>query len=224
VLCLQEIKAMQEQLPDEINPIDGYHAYFYSAEKKGYSGTAIYSKDEPISVSYGIGIEEHDNEGRVLTAEYEDFFLVNVYTPNVKPDLSRLPYREVWDAEFLEYLKHLEETKPVVVCGDLNVAHKEIDLARPKQNVGNAGFTDEERQGFTNIIEAGFIDTFRMFNENPEHYSWWSYRGGARDRNVGWRIDYFCASEALRENISDAFILPEVKGSDHCPVGLHLTF
>ena len=223
VLCLQEIKAMQEQLPDELNPIDNYFSYFNSADKKGYSGTAIYSKYEPLSVSYDLGYPEHDTEGRVITAEFLDFFLVNVYTPNVKPDLSRLTYRQEWDRDFLDHLRQLDETKPVVVCGDLNVAHNEIDLARPKQNVGNAGFTQEERQGFTNIVEAGFIDTFRMFNQNPDHYSWWSYRGGARQRNVGWRIDYFCVSESFKDQVSDAFILPEVMGSDHCPVGIHLT-
>jgi exodeoxyribonuclease-3 len=224
VLCLQEIKANQDQLPDELNPMEGYFAYFNSADKKGYSGTAIYSKIKPISVSYDLGYDEHDSEGRVITAEFEQFYLVNVYTPNAKSDLSRLVYREEWDSDFLSHLKELEKTKPVIVCGDLNVAHKEIDLARPKSNVGSAGFTEEERRGFSNIIDAGFIDTFRHFNQDPDHYSWWSYRGGARQRNVGWRIDYFCASKSIKDHLEHAFILPEVLGSDHCPVGLHVTF
>ncbi len=220
VLCLQEIKAFDHQLPQEINPMDKYHSYFYSAQKPGYSGTAIYSKIKPKDIREGIGIEEHDKEGRVLTAEFEEYFVVNVYTPNAKPDLARLAYRQIWDQEFLKYLKELEKTKPVIMCGDLNVAHKEIDLARPAANIGEAGFTDEERAGIQNILDSGFTDTFRHFHKAPDNYTWWSYRAGARPRNVGWRIDYFCASKALEKKLHDAYILSDIMGSDHCPVGL----
>lgn len=223
ILCLQEIKAFDHQLPKEINPLNNYHSYFYSAQRPGYSGTAIYSRIKPKNILIGIGKEEHDTEGRVLTAEYDNYFLVNVYTPNAKPDLSRLDYRQVWDQEFLKYVKDLEQTKPVIVCGDLNVAHNEIDLARPEANRGCTGFTDEERAGIQNLLDAGYTDTFRHFHKMPEQYSWWSYRGGARRRNVGWRIDYFCASNALQKNLQDAYILSDIMGSDHCPVGLKIT-
>ena len=220
VLCLQETKAREEQveLPLEFG---GYRSYWNSAEKAGYSGTAIFSKTEPLSVSYGLGIEEHDAEGRVLTAEYEGFYLVTVYTPNSKDGLTRLPYRQTWDAAFLAFCKELETRKPVVFCGDLNVAHAEIDLARPKANHKSAGFSDEERAGFDAMLEAGFVDSFRAENPGLEGaYSWWSYRGGARGRNVGWRLDYFNVSSDFKEKTRDPIIYNEVLGSDHCPVGL----
>ncbi|MCB1120900.1 MAG: exodeoxyribonuclease III [Verrucomicrobiae bacterium] len=220
VLCLQEIKAEEHQVE---YAFPGYHQYWNSAVKKGYSGTLIVSKTKPMSVTYGLGMEEHDQEGRIITAEYRDHFLVNVYTPNSQNELRRLDYRtQIWDRLFLEYLKQLEQTKPVITCGDFNVAHKEIDLKNPKTNTKNAGFTPEERAAFDNYIQAGFIDTFREFNQEPDQYSWWSYRMAARERNVGWRIDYFLISRALRKKLKHAFILPDVMGSDHCPVGIEL--
>jgi exodeoxyribonuclease-3 len=219
VICLQEIKANQEQvdflLPD-------YLQYWNSAQRPGYSGAAIFTKIKPLAAKNDLGIAEHDREGRVITMEFPDYFLVNVYTPNAKRDLSRLPYRIKWDADFLIYLKRLEEKKPVIFCGDLNVAHQEIDLTYPKRNVGNHGFTPEERAGFSNFITAGFIDTFREFHQEGGHYTWWSLMPGVRQKNVGWRIDYFCISTALRPRLQEAFILPEVIGSDHCPVGIVL--
>ncbi|MCB1219595.1 MAG: exodeoxyribonuclease III [Planctomycetales bacterium] len=221
MLCLQEIKAMPEQVPD----VDwgGYELFWNPAEKKGYSGTLIMTRQQPLNVLNGMGDPKHDNEGRVISAEFKDFWLVTVYTPNVKNDLSRLPYRhKEWDPHFLSHVKKLEEQKPVVFCGDLNVAHREIDLARPKQNVGSAGFTDEERAGMDNIVNAGFIDSFRHLNDEGGHYSWWSFRAGARERNVGWRIDYVCISQSLGKSLKRAYILPEVYGSDHCPVGIEL--
>ncbi|MDP7260685.1 MAG: exodeoxyribonuclease III [archaeon] len=220
ILCLQETKAHPEQV-DEI--LDDYHKFWNSAEKKGYSGTAIFSKEEPLSVTNGIGIEKHDKEGRVVNCEFDDYFLVNVYTPNAQNELARIDYRVDWDKAFLNYIKTLEETKPVITCGDFNVAHKAIDLARPKQNEGNAGYSEQERTGFDAYINAGFVDSFRIFNQEPENYSWWSYRAiGARDRNVGWRIDYFLVSEGLKDKVKSAFILNKVMGSDHCPVGIEL--
>ncbi|MFC4994924.1 exodeoxyribonuclease III [Rubritalea tangerina] len=222
ILCLQETKARAEQveLPLEFA---GYHQFWNAAEKAGYSGTLILSKDKPISVTNGIGIEEHDTEGRVITAEYPDFYLVTVYTPNAQNELKRLDYRMQWDKDFLAYCKDLESTKPVIFCGDLNVAHQEIDLARPKANRKSAGFSDQERAGFDNIVEAGFIDTFRHFHPDTEGaYSWWSYRAGARGKNVGWRIDYFCTSASLTPQLASAEILSDVLGSDHCPVTLTL--
>ena len=220
IFSLQETKANPDQV--EINT-PGYEQFWNSAEKKGYSGTLVFTKKEPISVSNGIGIKEHDNEGRVITLEYEKFFLVNVYTPNSKRELERLEYREKeWDVEFLKYLKNLEKTKPVIFCGDLNVAHKEIDLKNPKANVRNAGFTVEERKGFDNIVANGFIDTFRYFNKEGENYTWWSYMGGARFRNVGWRIDYFCISSSIEKNLKKAEIFPEIMGSGHCPVSIEI--
>ncbi len=219
ILCLQETKASPEQVELEL---PGYRQYWNSAEKKGYAGTVIISKTEPLSVKNGMGIAEHDREGRVIAAEYPDFFLVNVYTPNAKRDLSRLDYRIKWDIDFLKHLKKLEKKKPVIFCGDLNVAHTEIDLTNPKANVGNHGFTPEERAGFDNIVKKGFVDTFREFQKEGGHYTWWSQIGNARSRNVGWRIDYFCISAALRPRLKEAFILPEVTGSDHCPVGIVL--
>ncbi len=218
LFCVQETKLQEGQISLET---PGYVQYFNSAEKKGYSGTAIFSKKEPLNVVKGIGIEEHDKEGRVITLEFEDFYFATVYTPNSQDGLKRLAYRMQWETDFLAYLKKLEEKKPVVFCGDLNVAHKEIDLKNPKTNRKNAGFTDEERQKFTELLEAGFIDTFRYFYPDLEGaYSWWSYRFQARAKNAGWRIDYFLTSKSLEEKLEDAKIHTEVYGSDHCPVEL----
>lgn len=224
ILCLQETKAREEQveLPLEFG---SYKGYWNSAEKPGYSGTAIFTKEVPLSVTRGFGIEEHDGEGRVITAEYADFFLVNVYTVNAQDGLRRLPYRLEWDAAFRLYLGELAKGKgkPVIFCGDLNVAHEEIDLARPSANHKSAGFSDEERASFSELLESGFVDTFRHFYpEKTEAYSWWSYRGGARQRNVGWRIDYFGISPSLLPRLGAAAILPHVMGSDHCPVSIEL--
>jgi len=222
ILCIQETKAHPDQV--DIQLIEYPHHFWNAAEKKGYSGVAVFSKIEPKSVLYDLGIEKHDQEGRVLTLEFEKFYLVNVYTPNSKRGLERLEYRQKeWDKDFLKFVKKLEKKKPVVFCGDLNVAHKEIDLARPKDNKRNAGFTDEEREGFNNIIKAGYIDSFREFEKGEGHYTWWSNFNKARDRNIGWRIDYFCVSWKLQKNLKKAFILPEVMGSDHCPVGVEIT-
>lgn len=221
IVCLQETKARPEQVAEVTWPAD-YERFWNSAEKPGYSGTAIFTKAAPISVSCGIGIEDHDREGRVITAEYEKFHLVNVYVPNSKRELTRLPYRQAWDRDFLAYLKGLEAKKPVVWCGDLNVAHTELDLARPKGNEKNHGFTPEERAGFTAFVEGGFVDTFREFEAANGHYTWWSPMGGARNRNIGWRIDYFLVSKSLRPKLRRAFIEPHTMGSDHCPVGIEL--
>ena len=218
ILCLQEIKANKEQVDLKL---DSYpYQYWNSAEKKGYSGTSIFSKIKPINEMYGIGIEEHDQEGRVITLEFEDYYLVTVYTPNSKRELLRLEYRQRWDSDFLKFVKSLESKKPVIFCGDLNVAHKEIDLKNPKTNHRNPGFTDEERSSFDNIINAGFIDTFREFNNEGGHYTWWSYMFQARQKDIGWRIDYFCTSKSLKSNLKDAYILKDVLGSDHAPVVL----
>ncbi len=222
MFCMQETKMQQGQAEIDI-PL--YKEYWNSAEKKGYSGTAIFTKEEPISVSYGLGIEEHDKEGRVITAEYEHFYLVTCYTPNSKSELERLEYRQVWEDAFREFLQKLDEKKPVVLCGDLNVAHKEIDLKNPKTNRRSAGFTDEEREKFTELLDAGFIDTFRFLYPDQEGaYTWWSYFGKARERNTGWRIDYFVVSERLKDKIVRAEIHAEIMGSDHCPVLLELDF
>jgi exodeoxyribonuclease-3 len=222
VICLQETKAQDDQVRETLFDI-GYHVYSNSAVKKGYSGTAILSKTEPISVKADMGIEEHDQEGRVLAAEYDDYFVVTVYTPNSKQDLSRLEYRKKWDSDFLNYLLELGKTKPVFVCGDLNAAHKGIDLKNDKANYNNnAGYTQTEIDGINNLVENGFVDTFRHFYPETEKYSWWSSRAGARERNVGWRIDYFLASSVLMNKVKDAFILNEIEGSDHCPVGIDL--
>ena len=220
ILCLQETKARPEDV-EQLWPAT-YTTFWNSAEKKGYSGTVIFTKTRPLNVNLGIKIVEHDNEGRVLTAEYPDFFLVNVYVPNSKRELTRLAYRQEWDRDFLRYLKKLERKKPVIFCGDLNVAHTEIDLANPKTNVGNHGFTPEERAGFTALVKAGFIDTFREFEPAGGHYTWWSPMSNARARNVGWRIDYFLISAALRPRLKRAFIQDKILGSDHCPVGIEL--
>lgn len=216
VFCLQETKVQEGQVELDL---PGYHQYWNYAEKKGYSGTALFCKEEPISVACGIGVEEHDKEGRVITAEFEEYYVVTCYTPNSKDALARLDYRMEWEDAFLAYLKALEEKKPVVFCGDLNVAHKEIDLKNPKSNKKNAGFTDEERGKFSDLLAAGFVDTYRHFYPDTEGvYSWWSYRFSARAKNAGWRIDYFCVSEALKDRLADAKIHTEVLGSDHCPV------
>jgi exodeoxyribonuclease-3 len=220
ILCLQETKCTPEQV-EEVWPAD-YTVFWNSAVKKGYSGTAIFSKKRPLAVIPHIGISEHDNEGRVLTAEYDDFYLVNVYVPNSKRELTRLAYRQQWDRDFLAYLKKLEKKKPVIWCGDLNVAHTEIDLANPKANVRNHGFTPEERAGFDAVVKAGFIDTFREFERGGGHYTWWSPLAGARSRNVGWRIDYFLVSKSLRPRLKSAFIRSKILGSDHCPLGLEI--
>ncbi len=220
IFCVQETKLQEGQIDLELK---GYHQYWNYAVKKGYSGTAVFTKVEPISVTRGIDIEEHDQEGRVLTLEYEKFYLVNVYTPNSKRALERLPYRQVWEDDFRNYLVELDKIKPIVICGDLNVAHKEIDLKNDKTNHKNAGFTDEERKKMTLLLEAGFIDSFRHFYPDKEDmYSWWSYMGKARERNTGWRIDYFVVSDKLQSNIKDADIHMQQFGSDHCPVLLEM--
>ena len=220
IFCLQETKLQEGQIALDL---PGYQQYWNYAEKKGYSGTAVFTKTEPLSVSYGIGVEEHDHEGRVITLEFSDFYLVTVYTPNSQDGLARLDYRMKWEDDFLRYIKNLDEKKPVIYCGDLNVAHKEIDLKNPKTNRKNAGFTEEERAKFTALIKAGFIDTFRYLYPDLEGaYSWWSYRFRAREKNAGWRIDYFLVSEALQDAIKDALIYKDIFGSDHCPVGLIL--
>lgn len=220
IFCVQETKMQREQATFVF---DGYEEYWNSAEKKGYSGTAVFSKTKPLSVSYGLGIEEHDKEGRVITAEFQDFYLVNVYTPNAQRGLERLDYRMVWEDVFRRYVKELDEKKPVVICGDLNVAHNEIDLKNFKTNVGNAGFTYEERGKMTELLASGFVDSFRyLYPDKNGAYSWWSYMFKAREKNAGWRIDYFIVSEKLADRIEDAVIYPEVMGSDHCPVGLLL--
>jgi exodeoxyribonuclease-3 len=222
VLCLQEIKAKPEQVADTIWP-RGFEPHWNSAEKPGYAGTATFSKKRPVRHTTGIGAAEHDNEGRVVSLEYDDFFLVNVYTPNSQRELTRLDYRtREWEPAFRQYLKKLEKKKPVIVCGDLNVAHTEHDLANPKTNRKNAGFTDEERGEFQALIDAGFVDTFRLFTQGNGHYTWWSYMNNARPRNIGWRIDYFLVSAELVPRVKAARILPHVAGSDHCPVVLEL--
>lgn len=220
ILCLQETKCSPADV-EQLWPAH-YTTYWNSAEQKGYAGTAIFTKIRPLKVEPHVGIADHDREGRVLTAEYPDFFLVNVYVPNSKRDLSRLPYRQQWDADFLKFLKKLENKKPVIFCGDLNVAHTEIDLANPKANVHNHGFTIEERNGFTAFASAGFVDTFREFEKGGGHYTWWQVFGTARARNIGWRLDYFLISGSLRPRLKRAFLRPKVMGSDHCPVGIEL--
>jgi len=221
VLCLQETKCQ----PSDVAHVEwpaGYAAVFSAAVKKGYSGTGLISRVAPLRVTEGMGIEEHDQEGRTQTAEFEDFYLVNVYVPNAQNELRRLEYRQRWDVDFCKYLKKLERKKPVIFCGDLNVAHQEIDLARPKPNVGNPGFTVEERSAFDRFVTEGFVDTFREFEKGPDHYSWWTYRAGARGKNIGWRIDYFLTSKSFRPRVKRAWISPDVMGSDHCPVGIEI--
>ena len=224
IFCIQETKMQEAQLDENILEIfEGYNAYWNSAEKKGYSGTAIFTKQKPLNVTYGIGKEEHDKEGRVITLEFEKFYMVNIYTPNSKRELGRLDYRQLWEDEIRAYLLKLKENKPVVMCGDLNVAHEEIDLKNPKTNRKNAGFTDEERAKMTELLNAGFVDTYRYkYPEVEGKYSWWSYMFHAREKNAGWRIDYFIVSENLKDKIEDAKILDDIYGSDHCPVELDL--
>lgn len=224
IFCIQETKMQKDQIDDNMKRIfEGYYSYWNSAIKKGYSGTAVFSKTEPINVTYGIGIEEHDKEGRVITLEYEDFYLVNCYTPNSKRELERLEYRMIWENEFRNYLTSLNKIKPVILCGDLNVAHEEIDLKNPKTNRRNAGFTDEERKKMTELLKSGFTDSFRyLYPNKTECYSWWSYMGHAREKNVGWRIDYFIISKTIEDKVKDSYIYSNVMGSDHCPVGIEL--
>ena len=218
IFCIQETKCQPGQIDLQF---EGYKSYWNSAEKKGYSGTAIFTKVEPISIKYGIGIEEHDKEGRVITLEYKDFYIVNIYTPNSKRELERLEYRQIWEDEIRRYLLELKKIKPVIMCGDLNVAHEEIDLKNPKTNRGNAGFTDEEREKMTQLLKSGFIDSFRYLYPDKENaFTWWSYMGRAREKNVGWRIDYFIVSKGFEKNIKQVNIHSEIYGSDHCPVEL----
>lgn len=220
--CLQETKLQEGQIELDL---PGYHQYWCYAEKKGYSGTAIFTKHEPLSVSYNLGIAEHDTEGRCITLEYPEFYLVCVYTPNAQDGLKRIDYRMAWEDAFRAHLQALDKQKPVIVCGDMNVAHQEIDLKNPKSNVGNPGFSDEERGKFTELLAAGFTDTFRfLYPDLTGAYSWWSYRGNARANNTGWRIDYFLCSDRVRDRIEKAYIHPEITGSDHCPVGLDIRF
>ncbi len=221
IICLQETKATVDQVKEVVSALGDYHVYANEAEKKGYSGTAILTKHNPIAVTYYIGKGEHDNEGRITCAEFEAYYLVTVYVPNSGSELLRLSYRQTWDRDFLTYLKELEAHKPVVVCGDFNVAHKAIDLARPKENYNKAaGFMQEEIDGMDTYLNSGLVDTFRAVNNDEIKYSWWSYRAGARSKNIGWRIDYFLISESLLPKLKDAFILNDVMGSDHCPVGI----
>ena len=221
IFCLQEVKLSEGQLELET---EGYYQYWNYAEKKGYSGTALFTKEKPINVTYGINIDEHDHEGRVITAEYPDYYVVTVYVPNSQRELARIDYRMVWEKDFLLYIKGLEKRKPVIYCGDLNVAHKEIDLKNPDTNHMNAGFTDRERECFTKVLESGYIDSFRYFYpDKKEAYSWWSYMFKSRERNTGWRIDYFVVSEKLKDRLKDAKILADIQGSDHCPVELEIS-
>ena len=224
IFCIQETKMQEEQLEEKINTIfDGYKMYWNSAEKKGYSGTAIFSKKKPINIKYGIGIEEHDKEGRVITLEFEKFYMVNCYTPNSKRELERLDYRMIWEGDFRNYLLELNKKKPVILCGDLNVAHKEIDLKNPKTNRRNAGFTDEEREKMTELLNSGFVDSFRyLYPDKADKYTWWSYMFKAREKNAGWRIDYFIVSDNIKDKIKESYIFSEIMGSDHCPVGLDI--
>ena len=222
IFCIQETKMQEGQLELKL---DGYYQYWNSALKKGYSGTAVFSKEKPLNVTYGIGIEEHDKEGRIITAEYKKFYLVNCYTPNSKRELERLDYRQIWEDELRKYLNNLNKSKPVIYCGDLNVAHEEIDLKSPKTNHNNAGFTDEEREKLTSLLNSGFTDSFRyLYPEEKDAYTWWSYMMKSREKNIGWRIDYFITSNSIQRNIKDSKIHSEVFGSDHCPIELDIEF
>ena len=224
IFCIQETKMQEDQIDENIKEIfKEYNSYWNSAEKKGYSGTAIFTKLRPNAVTYGIGIEEHDKEGRVITLEFDNFFMINCYTPNSKRELERLDYRMIWEDEFRKYLLKLNEIKPVIVCGDLNVAHEEIDLKNPKTNRRNAGFTDEERNKMTELLNAGFVDTFRyLYPDKTDMYTWWSYMFKAREKNAGWRIDYFIVSKSIENKIKESYIYSDIMGSDHCPVGLDI--
>ena len=226
IFCIQETKMQEDQIDDKIREIfKGYNTYWNSAEKKGYSGTAIITKNIPLNIKFGIGIEEHDKEGRVITLEFDKFYMVNCYTPNSKRELERLDYRMVWEDAFRNYLLELNKKKPVIVCGDLNVAHKEIDLKNPKTNRKHAGFTDEERKKMTELLNTGFTDTFRyLYPDKTDTYTWWSYMFKAREKNAGWRIDYFIVSNSIKDKIKESYIYSEVMGSDHCPVGLDIDF
>lgn len=225
ILCLQETKAQDEEVAEALSRMEGYHKYYNSAERKGYSGVAVLSKKEPKNVTYDMGVAEHDNEGRIICAEYDDFYLVNVYVPNSGQKLERLDYRKGWDADFKNYLKNLEKTKPVILCGDLNVAHRPMDLKNDKSNYNKtAGYTQIEIDGMDNLLNAGFTDTFRHFHPDAVAYTYWSYRFKARERNVGWRIDYFLLSDALVEKVENVGILSEYYGSDHCPIQLEVQF
>ena len=226
IFCIQETKMQEDQIDDKIREIfKGYNTYWNSAEKKGYSGTAIITKNIPLNIKFGIGIEEHDKEGRVITLEFDKFYMVNCYTPNSKRELERLDYRMIWEDAFRNYLLELNKKKPVIVCGDLNVAHKEIDLKNPKTNRKNAGFTDEERKKMTELLNTGFTDTFRyLYPDKTDTYTWWSYMFKAREKNAGWRIDYFIVSNSIKDKIKESYIYSEVMGSDHCPVGLDIDF
>ena len=217
IFCMNESKVTLEQF--DFNP-KGYKMYLNPAKRKGYSGILIYTKKEPLNVAYGMSIEEHDQEGRMITLEYENFYLVSVYVPNVKRDLSRLEYRMIWEDDFKKYVKKLEKKKPVIICGDMNVAHEEIDIKNAKANRGNAGFTDEERDKMTKLLDSGFIDTYRYYNPDKEVYTWWSYLGHAREKNIGWRIDYFLVSKKIIKNVKNPMIYTDVMGSDHCPIGI----
>lgn len=219
IFCIQETKMQEGQL--DLSQ-EGYTVYLNSAVKKGYSGTAIWTKTKPISIKYGMDIEEHDQEGRIITLEFENFYMVNVYTPNSKRELERLEYRCIWESDFRNYLEELKKKKPVILCGDLNVAHKDLDVKNAKANYGNAGFTDEERREFENLLNLGYVDTFRKIYPDLEKFSWWSYFGKAREKNVGWRIDYFIISENISDNLKDAMIYDNILGSDHCPVGIEI--
>ena len=222
IFCVQETKCQEGQVNLEF---EGYQSFWNSAEKKGYSGTAIFTKIKPLSVKFGIGIEEHDKEGRVITLEFKDFYMANIYAPNSKRELERLDYRQIWEDEIRKYLLNLNKTKPVIMCGDLNVAHKEIDLKNPKTNTHNAGFTIEERNKMTELLNSGFIDTFRyLYPDKTDCYTWWSYMRKAREKNVGWRIDYFIVSDSIKNKIKEANIYQEIMGSDHCPIGLEIDF
>lgn len=217
IFCINESKVNIDQF--DFKP-EGYYMFLNPAEKKGYSGILVYSKIEPLNVTFGMGIEEHDHEGRMITLEYDDFYLVSVYVPNVKRDLSRLDYRMIWEDEFKSYVKKLEKKKPVIICGDMNVAHEEIDIKNAKANRGNAGFTDEERDKMTKLLDSGFIDTYRYYNPDSEEYTWWSYIGKAREKNIGWRIDYFLVSKDIIKKIKNTMIYTDIMGSDHCPIGI----
>ena len=221
IFCINESKVLEDQF--DYRP-EGYHMYLNPAEKKGYSGILVFSKIEPINVTYGMGIDEHDHEGRIITLEYKDFYLVSVYVPNVKRELERLPYRMVWEDDFRKYVKKLEKKKPVIICGDMNVAHEEIDIKNAKANRGNAGFTDEEREKMSELLKSGFIDTYRYYNPDGELYTWWTYFGKAREKNIGWRIDYFLVSKSIIDKVTDTYIYTDVMGSDHCPIGIDIDY
>lgn len=221
IFCINESKVLENQF--DYRP-DGYHMYLNPAERKGYSGVLVFSKKEPLNVTFGMGIDEHDHEGRIITLEYKDFFLVSVYVPNVKRELERLDYRMVWEDDFRTYVKKLEKKKPVVICGDMNVAHEEIDIKNAKANIGNAGFTYEERGKMTELLESGFIDTYRYYNPDSELYTWWSYLGKAREKDIGWRIDYFLVSKNIIDKVTKTYIYRDIMGSDHCPIGIDIDY